>query len=250
MLESAEEIILTKEFLLLVIFVFGGYGAIEYFLLSRSRPTKGVPLNMDESLGVTKETKEHLRELEEIKKQMEESSGPIKLDAVTTLYIARHWDEYNLLGSEDGKIIFEKLKEVQDTIDGKVVNEKLIKNSSDEKTRTTKIKCPLPSSLTLRYTIEIAGTRFIAKEKKRIFEGWPKLSKSEEDEVIIPTLEPGENLKLESVYSVKAPHQRPPRFGVGRFVSTLLKMGLVRPSTMDQIVEKLVDKHYITIQRK
>ena len=79
---------------------------------------------------------------------------------------------------------------------------------------------------------------------------WPKLSKSEEDEVIIPTLEPGENLKLESAYSVKAPHQRPPRFGVGRFVSTLLKMGLVRPSTMDQIVEKLVDKHYITIQRK
>lgn len=117
---------------------------------------------------------------------------------------------------------------------------------------------------TAKGILEIAGMRFVAKEHMRKFDGWQKLAKiiqeqSDEEskdfivgdeDVVLPELELGENVKIEGVYSVEAPQQRPRRYGVGRFVSTLAKLGIVRPSTMDQIVEKLEEKHYIEIEAK
>lgn len=113
-------------------------------------------------------------------------------------------------------------------------------------------------------TITISGMRFVAKEYTRVFDGWQKLSaiiqeqsdensegfiKEREDE-IMPVLEIGEPLHIESVYSIDAPHHRPKRFGVGRFVATLSKMGIVRPSTMHLIVDRLLQKNYIEIEAK
>lgn len=113
-------------------------------------------------------------------------------------------------------------------------------------------------------SIEIAGMQFLAKEHMRHFDGWQKLSRiiqeqsdeaskefiSAEEESVLPELEMGERLKVESVYAVEAPNQRPRRYGVGRFVSTLFKLAIVRPSTMDKIVEKLMEKNYVEIEAK
>lgn len=112
--------------------------------------------------------------------------------------------------------------------------------------------------------ITISGMRFVAKEYTRIFDGWQKLSAiiqeqsdensegfvKESEDLILPILELGETLHLESVFSIDAPHHRPKRYGVGRFVSTLFKMGIVRPSTMHLIVDRLLDKHYVEIEAK
>ncbi|NBK99822.1 MAG: hypothetical protein EOM50_17790, partial [Erysipelotrichia bacterium] len=69
-------------------------------------------------LGLNKSNEEHLKELEDIKKLMGSGSNkPIEVDATNALYIARHFDQYNLLASEKGTVVFERLLQVGDTIE-------------------------------------------------------------------------------------------------------------------------------------
>lgn len=77
-------------------------------------------------LGLNKSNEEHLGELEEIKKLMSSGSNkPIEVNAVNALYIARHFDQYNLLSSEKGTVVFERLLQVSDTIEATLQEEQL-----------------------------------------------------------------------------------------------------------------------------
>jgi len=76
-----------------------------------------------------KSNSEHFAELESIKQKMSTSSSePIKIDAVKALYIAQHWDEYNLIGSEDGKVVFQKLKDFSDVVESHEPHDALAQN--------------------------------------------------------------------------------------------------------------------------
>ena len=98
--------------------------------------------------GLSISSEQHLRELEELKKKMASGSHePIRIDAVKALYIAQNWDEYNLVASEDAKIMFEKMKSFEDVVD---VNVSPTRNS-------------LPSSLEPRAALRteyLGGTEF------------------------------------------------------------------------------------------
>lgn len=68
--------------------------------------------------GLSIPEKQHLEELKAIKSKMASGSNePIRIDAVKALYIAQNWDEYNLVASEDSKIMFEKMKSFEDVVD-------------------------------------------------------------------------------------------------------------------------------------
>jgi len=75
-------------------------------------------------VGLDKDNKEHLQEIEEIKKMMGKGTNkPIEVDAVKALFIARHFEQYNLLASEKGTVVFERLLKVGDTIEATLGNE-------------------------------------------------------------------------------------------------------------------------------
>lgn len=98
--------------------------------------------------GLSIPEKQHLEELKAIKSKMASGSNePIRIDAVKALYIAQNWDEYNLVASEDSKIMFEKMKSFEDVVD---VNVSPTRNS-------------LPSSLEPRAALRteyLGGTEF------------------------------------------------------------------------------------------
>lgn len=96
--------------------------------------------------GLSISSEQHLRELEELKKKMASGSNePIRIDAVKALYIAQNWDEYNLVASEDSKIMFEKMKSFEDVVDVSVAPS----------------SASLPSTVAPKPTVEfLGGTRF------------------------------------------------------------------------------------------
>ena len=96
--------------------------------------------------GLSIPSEQHLKELEQLKKKMASGSNePIRIDAVKALYIAQNWDEYNLVASEDSKIMFEKMKSFEDVVDVNVAP------SSHS----------LPSTVAPKPTVEfLGGTRF------------------------------------------------------------------------------------------
>ena len=98
--------------------------------------------------GLSIPEKQHLEELKAIKTKMASGSNePIRIDAVKALYIAQNWDEYNLVASEDSKIMFEKMKSFEDVVD----------------VSTTPSRNSLPSSLEPRAALRteyLGGTEF------------------------------------------------------------------------------------------
>ena len=96
--------------------------------------------------GLSIPEKQHLEELKAIKSKMASGSNePIRIDAVKALYIAQNWDEYNLVASEDSKIMFEKMKSFEDVVDVSVAPS----------------SASLPSTVAPKPTVEfLGGTRF------------------------------------------------------------------------------------------
>lgn len=106
-------------FLCVIIFALIVIGVLFYF----DKKKKMMDSTNSFDFGLSKSNDEHLKELEEIKKLMSIGSNkPIEVDAINALYIARHFDQYNLLASEKGTVVFERLLQVGDTIEATIEN--------------------------------------------------------------------------------------------------------------------------------
>lgn len=103
--------------------------------------------------------------------------------------------------------------------------------------------------------ISIGGNKFQAYAHKQEFDGWEKIGKfwkNETDDnkeiVALPSeLYAGQELKPLNIASYPYETQTPPRYGVGRFITTLEKFQIARPSTVAQISSHLESKGYIEI---
>jgi DNA topoisomerase-1 len=110
-----------------------------------------------------------------------------------------------------------------------------------------------------KLTVQIGNYKFNSKANNRIFDGWEILSKfignnnfEEENRRHINTLDAnfyiGEVLKYHDMDTFVSKTKTPPRFGVGRFITTLEKNGIARPSTIAEVVSTLESKAYIEIK--
>lgn len=103
--------------------------------------------------------------------------------------------------------------------------------------------------------ITIGGNKFQAYAHKQEFDGWEKIGKfwkNETDDnkeiVALPaTLFAGQELRPLNVASYPYETQTPPRYGVGRFITTLEKFQIARPSTVALISSQLESKLFIEI---
>lgn len=106
--------------------------------------------------------------------------------------------------------------------------------------------------------VDADGERFRVRANNCLFEGWEHLNTvatqlGETDEtqpkpsptVRLPRLAMGDRLRVERSLVQRIERQCPPRYGVGRFLTTLDQHGLARPSTLDTVVRSLTAKGYV-----
>ena len=68
------------------------------------------------------------------------------------------------------------------------------------------------------------------------------------DEVDLPVLTQGEKVAVERIYTVEEKTQPPRRFGQGSLVQEMEKLGLGTKSTRHEVIQKLLDRHYIQVR--
>jgi DNA topoisomerase I len=84
-----------------------------------------------------------------------------------------------------------------------------------------------------------------------LFDGWTKADYAAAGEdVLLPVLKSGDNLKLKDIYSEEKETQPPPRYSEAGLVKELEKRGIGRPSTYASIIKTLVDRGYVEKQQK
>ncbi len=101
---------------------------------------------------------------------------------------------------------------------------------------------------------EIAAGKYILKAKGRelLFDGHTAVSGHEmdKDEQILPTLEKGQHVELQSLSPTQHFTQPPPRFTEASLVKTLERMGIGRPSTYASIISTIQDRGYVTQEKR
>jgi len=107
--------------------------------------------------------------------------------------------------------------------------------------------------------IQIGNHKFQSQANNRIFDGWEILTKfigkgnfDEESDRQVNTLDSnffiGEVLEPHDITTYTSKTKAPPRFGIGRFITTLEKFGIARPSTVADVVNILSSKGYVEIK--
>ncbi len=108
-------------------------------------------------------------------------------------------------------------------------------------------------------TVSVGDKKFHAYANKILFDGWELVGKywkthtedknEPEEEVIIPSsLYPGMELDPIEVSSYEVEGRKPRHYGVGRFLTTLEKYKIARPSTIATVLPNLLKKQLITIK--
>jgi DNA topoisomerase-1 len=110
--------------------------------------------------------------------------------------------------------------------------------------------------------VEVNGNRLRGQANFRIFAGWEALDgeranaseRGEEEsfrhrEILLPEVVIGNELNCIEVKIIENETRRPPRYGIGRFLTTLDSKGIARPSTLDTIIRNLTGKEYVTIHQ-
>lgn len=112
--------------------------------------------------------------------------------------------------------------------------------------------------------IKVNDMNFYSRAKYRLFDGWEivsdKLIAIKEtrdgtivkynDDIKIPKFEANDILTPLEIMQKEDETRAPKRYGVGRFVSTVYRLGFGRPSTLGGLVERLLNKGYVTIRDK
>lgn len=98
---------------------------------------------------------------------------------------------------------------------------------------------------------------FKANGQKLVFKGFMTLyiegrddQSNEDDELTIPELVAGEQVKKEKIESKQSFTEPPPRYTEASLVRTLEEKGIGRPSTYATIISTIIDRHYVERNQK
>lgn len=103
-------------------------------------------------------------------------------------------------------------------------------------------------------TIEVVGGRFLfkASKQKMTFDGFARVYNGNDKDVDngFPEVRAGEKVDLEKVLADQHFTEPPPRFNAGSLVKELEQKGIGRPSTYAQIISVLLDRKYISPEKR
>jgi DNA topoisomerase-1 len=103
-------------------------------------------------------------------------------------------------------------------------------------------------------TLEVVGGRFLFKaaRQKMTFDSYTRLynGNGEENANGFPAVKPGDKLKLIEIHADQHFTEPPPRFNAGSLVKELEQKGIGRPSTYAQIISVLLDRKYISSDKR
>ncbi|HEX4779428.1 MAG TPA: DNA topoisomerase, partial [Usitatibacter sp.] len=106
------------------------------------------------------------------------------------------------------------------------------------------------------FTVGGEGNLFRATGQTMVFPGFYAVYHEDEDDAIeeedkrLPTLEKGDSVKIQKLYGDQHFTQPPPRFSEASLVKALEQYGIGRPSTYASIISTLVNREYVTLDKK
>ncbi len=77
------------------------------------------------------------------------------------------------------------------------------------------------------------------------FDGWRKLYKKNDEQVLLPEVEKGEVLTQKQIKTVQKFTQPPPRYNDASLVKEMEKRGIGRPSTYAPTISTIIDRRYV-----
>ncbi len=104
---------------------------------------------------------------------------------------------------------------------------------------------------TMGITIKAGDYLFKSNGSKIVFEGFLKVYADDNTkDVIIPEVEEGEKLKVESIDPKQHFTQPPPRYTEASLVKTLEELGIGRPSTYAPTISTILARGYVYLEKK
>lgn len=98
--------------------------------------------------------------------------------------------------------------------------------------------------------ISAGNYKFQAESDKLKFDGFTKVwPVKQKNDVILPEMKKGDELKLDEILKEQKFTTPPPRYTEGTMVRELESRGIGRPSTYEPIISKILDKHYVVKQK-
>ena len=117
------------------------------------------------------------------------------------------------------------------------------------------IACQMTPAKYENTTLTFSAADYDLKVKGRtvLFDGWTRvmkaIAKSAED-IILPAIEEGEQVKLQELLPNQHFTKPPPRYSEASLVKELEKRGIGRPSTYASIISTIQDRGYVTVKNK
>jgi len=114
------------------------------------------------------------------------------------------------------------------------------------------VACQMPPARYLSSTLTIEADKFELRTKGRImqFDGYLRVMPSKEEDVVLPDVKVGEELKLKKLDPVQNFTKPPPRFTEASLVKELEKRDIGRPSTYAAIISTIQDRGYVKVENK
>lgn len=114
------------------------------------------------------------------------------------------------------------------------------------------VACQMPPARYLSSSITVAADKFELRTKGRImqFDGYLKVMPSKEEDVVLPSVEVGEELNLEKLDPSQNFTKPPARFTEASLVKELEKRDIGRPSTYASIISTIQDRGYVRVENK
>ena len=106
------------------------------------------------------------------------------------------------------------------------------------------------------FTVGASGNVFRATGQTMIFPGFYAVYHEDLDDAVeeedkrLPSLDKGDLVKIEKLYGEQHFTQPPPRFSEASLVKALEQYGIGRPSTYSSIISTLVNREYVTLDKK
>jgi len=103
------------------------------------------------------------------------------------------------------------------------------------------------SAVMKRSAIELTNNKaiFEARGVRMIFDGFLKISGEKLEDVVLPVLKMGDELKAKKVEIIEKETNPPPRYTDASLVSSLEKQGIGRPSTYAPIISTIIARMYV-----
>jgi DNA topoisomerase-1 len=106
------------------------------------------------------------------------------------------------------------------------------------------------------FVVGAAGNVFRATGQTMVFAGFFAVYHEDQDDAVeeedkrLPVFETGEAVKIEKLYGEQHFTQPPPRYSEASLVKALEQYGIGRPSTYASIISTLVNREYVTLDKK